>query len=215
MSEGDGSRLNLPDRMCGEGRFCIPRHWSRRKAALDGHQARFEKAERVRHSGVPWGRAGHLRGVVGNDDAVEAVFIEDPQDAQHVHVAIVDEGFVIVRSLSADVAEVNVGDAVLAAVPVDSLVELAFGHLGEGSQAKFEHVAGAGREIDEPLVHGLLIDEARLAAHGGRGWIVRVRGEADAGLLGHRESFFKNALQAPPEFVVRDGGQGARRRGGS
>ena len=186
-----------------------------REAALDGHEACAQEAERVRHSGVPWGGAGHLRSVVGNDDAVEAVFVEDPQDAQHVDVAIVDEGLVIVRSLSADVAEVDVGDAMLAAVPLDGFVDVAFGHLGKRAQAEFEHVRWAGRDVDEALVHGLLIDEARLAAHGGRGWIVRVRGEAHAGFLGHGERFFKKPLQAAPELVMGDGGQGARGAAGS
>ena len=37
--------------------------------------AGLEEAKRVRHSRVPWGRAGHLRRVVGNDDAVEAVLM--------------------------------------------------------------------------------------------------------------------------------------------
>ena len=100
--------------------------------------------------------------------------------------------------LAADVAEVDVGEALLGAVLLDRVVEVALGHLGERAEAKLEHVAGAGRDVDDALIHGLLIDEAGLAAHCGRGRIVGMESEADSGLLGDGQDFFKEALQAAP-----------------
>jgi len=60
-----------------------------------------------------------------NEHAVEIVFLQDFQHAQHVDVAVVDKRLAIVRHFVADVAEVNVPQLLLAAVLFDGVVDIA------------------------------------------------------------------------------------------
>ena len=157
---------------------------------------------------MPGGGAGHLGGVVGDDDAVELIFMEDGEDAEHVHIAVVDEGFAIVGDFAGDVAEVDVGDALLAGVGGDGVVDVVFGHFGEGADAEFEGVVGGGGEIQQALVHVWLIDEAGLLADEGQGRVVGVGGETDTGGFGGGEDIVEEAAEAVPELVVGGGREG-------
>lgn len=139
-----------------------------------------DEAECVRHAGVPRGRAGHLRSVVGNDNAVEAAGVENGEDAKHVDVTVIDEGLTIAGDLAGDVAEMNVGDPALAGVGADGGIEIVFGHFSQGADAELEGIGGAGSEVDQTLVHAGLIDETGLTAEGGQRRVVGVGGEADA-----------------------------------
>src|SRR5208337_1059138 len=90
---------------------------------------REHETERVRHSRMPGSFTGHLRGVVGNDHAVEVVAVKNREDADHIHITLVDEGFAIVRHFPHDVAEMNVRDLALFAVLVYRVVNVAVRHL--------------------------------------------------------------------------------------
>jgi len=68
---------------------------------------------------------GHLRGVVGNDHAVEIVTVKNREDADHVHIAFVDKSFAIVRHFPHDIAEMNISDLVLFAVLLHRVVNVA------------------------------------------------------------------------------------------
>src|SRR5271165_869133 len=94
---------------------------------FENRSCRQHEAEGVRHPGVPRRRAGHLRRVIGNDDAVEVIAVKNVENANHVHIAFVDESFAIVRHLPHDVAKMNVSDLALFAVLVDRVVDVAFG----------------------------------------------------------------------------------------
>lgn len=159
---------------------------------------------------MPGGGAGHLGGVIGDDDAVEVVFAQDGEDAEHVHIAVVDEGFAIVGDFAGDVAEVDVGDALLAGVGGDGGVDVVFCHFGESADAEFEGVVGGGGEIEQALVHAGLIDEAGLLADEGQGRVVGVGGETDARGFGGGEDVIEEAAEAVPELVVGGGGEGKR-----
>ena len=135
---------------------------------------RQHKAEGVRHSGMPGRGTRHLRSVVGNEHAVEAVAVQDRENADHVHVALVDECFAVVRHLPHDVAKMNIGNLALFAVLIYCVVNIAFGHFGESSHAKLQGIAAAGSEINQPLIHVRLVNEARLLPHGRHGRIVGV-----------------------------------------
>src|SRR5277367_2954126 len=52
-----------------------------------------------------------------------------------------------------------------------------------------------------------LVDKTRLLPHGRHGRIVGMGGEPYARLLGHGNDFFQKALQAAPEFCVRNRGK--------
>ena len=71
----------------------------------------------------------------------------------------------------------QVGDLSLPAVAVDSVVNVPFRHFSESSHAEFQCVAAARDQIKQALIHVRLIDQTRLAAHGGHGRIVRVGGK--------------------------------------
>src|ERR1700733_7928931 len=49
----------------------------------------FDKADGVRHAGVPRGRAGHLRGVSREDHFIEVVLLQDGQNANHIDITLV------------------------------------------------------------------------------------------------------------------------------
>ena len=68
--------------------------------------------------------------MVGNDHAVEVVAVKNREDADHVHIAFVDESFAVVRHFPHDIAEMNVSNPALFAVLVHRVVNVAFGHLG-------------------------------------------------------------------------------------
>ena len=166
---------------------------------------------------MPRGRAGHLRRMVGNDDAVEGVAVENLEHAEYIHVAIVDESLPVAGHPAGDVAEMDVADPSLAAVLVDDVVDVIPSlrdHLGERADAKFERVGLARVEIDEFLVQARPVDQARLATHGRRGGIVRMQGQFHAGFLGHRQDLTQKLLQAAPQFGGVDRRLGARGSGG-
>jgi hypothetical protein len=96
---------------------------------------------------VPQRSARHLRRVIRNQHAVVSVLLENPQHAQHVHVAFVNERFFVERHLAAHVAKVDVGQLALPAVSVHRFVNVALGHLGETAETKLQRVARAGFEI--------------------------------------------------------------------
>jgi hypothetical protein len=68
--------------------------------------------------------------VVRDDDSLETIALQNRQDAYHIDVALVDEGFPIVRHFSGYVAEMDVSDFALAAVLVNRLVDVSFRHFG-------------------------------------------------------------------------------------
>src|SRR5208337_2936432 len=92
---------------------------------------REHETERVRHSRMPGSFTGHLRGVVGNDHAVEVVAVKNREYANHVHIAFVDESLTIVRHFSHDIAEMNIRNLALLAVLVHRVVYVAFRHFGQ------------------------------------------------------------------------------------
>ena len=90
-----------------------------------------------------------MRSVIGNDHAVEVVAVKDRENANHVHIAFVDKSFAIVRHLAHDIAEMNVGNLALFAVLIYCVVNIAFGHLGQSSDAKLEGIAAAWSQINQ------------------------------------------------------------------
>jgi hypothetical protein len=171
-----------------------------------------DEAQGMSHAGMPGSGAGHLRSVVGNDDAIEVIAVEDGEDADHVHVAFVDESLLVMGYFAPDVAKVQVSDLALLAVTIHGVVNIASGHLGERAHAQFERVAWTGNQIEQALVQMGLIDKPRLLPQGRQGWIVGMRCEAHPRLLGHRQDLFQKPLQPPPKLIARDRTQAAWRR---
>src|SRR5437870_13693636 len=122
---------------------------------------------------MPGSRAGHLRSVIRNDHTVEVVALENGQNADHVHIAFVDEGLSIVGHLPRNIPKMQVGDLSLPAVAVDSVVNVPFRHFSESSHAELQCVAAAWDQIKQALVNVWLMDQTRFAAHG---WQWRIVG---------------------------------------
>src|ERR1700730_5747938 len=97
---------------------------------FDDRLRRQHEAESVGHPSVPGRGTRHLRRVVRNEHAVEAVAVQDRENANHVHIAFVDEGFAIVRHLPRDIAEMDICNLALFAVLIHRVVNIAFGHFG-------------------------------------------------------------------------------------
>jgi hypothetical protein len=83
----------------------------------------------LRHTGMPWGIASDLRGVIGDQHPFEAIAMQYGEHADHVDLTIVNEGFAILRYPAGDVAEVNVAEPLVAAVRLNPRVEVVSGHL--------------------------------------------------------------------------------------
>src|SRR5215813_4934281 len=98
---------------------------------------------------MPWSGTAHLRSMVGNQNTLEMISFQDLQDANHVDIAVVDKGFFVIWDFSGHVAEVDVGEFALFAELVNRLIEIAFGHFGERTEAKLKRVGLAGMQIDE------------------------------------------------------------------
>ena len=64
-------------------------------------QRRADVPQRVGHSGVPRGAAGHLRGMIGNDHALETSLLEDSQNAEDIDIPFVDERFLVMGHFAA------------------------------------------------------------------------------------------------------------------
>lgn len=86
--------------------------------------------------------------MIGDDYALEIIFSEDLEDLWDVDIAVIDEGFAVVGDFATDVAAVDVGEFLLAAVGFDCFVDIPLGHFGEGAQAEFEGIGWAGLGID-------------------------------------------------------------------
>src|ERR1017187_4187312 len=180
-------------------RLCFSIRTGKRKAAFMRANGGPEKAEGMRHSRMPWSGAGHLRAVIGNEYAVESVLVENGDHSKHIDVAVIDKCLVVMRHFAAYIAEVNVRDSLLHTVVVKRFVKIAASHLSQRSKATLEHVARAGRNIDQALIHLGLIDQSRLLAEGWRWWIVRMRGHANACLFCNRQHIFKEPLKPAPK----------------
>jgi len=133
---------------------------------------------------VPRRGADQLWRVVGNDGAGEIIFLQNPQHAQHTHLAIINESFLVVRHLVADVAHMDISGLLLMAVVFHGVIDIAVLHFGNCADAEFQCVARAGFQVNQFLVKLRLPDEARLRADKRQRRIVGMRGERDAGLLG-------------------------------
>ena len=71
-----------------------------------------------------------MRSMVGNEYTVEVIAVQNCKNANHVHIALVDEGLAIVRHLPHDIAEMNICNLALFALLIHRIVNIAFGHLG-------------------------------------------------------------------------------------
>src|SRR5437588_13009532 len=101
---------------------------------------------------MPGSRAGHLRSVIRNDHTVEVVALENGQNADHVHIAFVDEGLSIVGHLPRIIPKMQVGDLSFPAVAVDSVVNVPFRHFSDSSHAEFPCVAAAMDPMNQALI---------------------------------------------------------------
>ena len=97
---------------------------------------------------MPTGGATHVRRVVGDDDAVVAVFVIDAQRLDHVHITIIDKGLGVIWHLTHHVAEVDIGDLALGAVGVNCFVDITGGHLGNRPLAKFKGIVIARHNVE-------------------------------------------------------------------
>src|ERR1043166_4971575 len=109
------------------------------------------------HPGMPGRGAGHLRRVIGNDDTIKTIFVENPEHPENVDVAVINKGFAIVRHFAGDIAAMDISELSLPAVDLHGLVEVARGHFGKRAQAELQRVSGAGFEIQHALVKLWLI----------------------------------------------------------
>src|SRR6185437_14632158 len=130
----------------------------------------------VCHACMPRSWAAHLWRVIRDNYAVKVVALQDGQDSNHVHVAFVNEGLPVMRGLSHDVSKVKVSDVAPAAVLIDGIVHIAFGHLRNGPNTKLQRIAVTGSNVQQALIHVWLIHQSRLAPHGWHGGIVGMRG---------------------------------------
>src|SRR3954451_4106360 len=120
---------------------------------VDRLQSSAHVSESEGHSGVPWCTTRHLRRVIGNENAIVASRLKDPQDAQHVDLAVVDESFAVMRHFSTHVAKVDVRELALPTVLLRCRVDVAFGHFGERAQAEFQGIRSAWTHIEKSLKH--------------------------------------------------------------
>src|SRR5437868_15382824 len=86
---------------------------------------------------MPGSRAGHLRSMIRNDHTVEVVALENGQNADHVHIAFVDEGLSIVGDLPGHIPKMQVADLSLPAVAIDSVVNIPLRYFSNGSLVEF------------------------------------------------------------------------------
>ena len=134
---------------------------------------------------------------------VKLFFLQNPQHAQHIHLAVVNERFLVVRHLVADVAQMDVAEFSLAAVSFHRVINVAVLHFGDGADAKFQRVARAGFQVNQLLVKLRLPDQPRLRADERQRRIVGMRGERDAGFFGDGNQFVEKKFQARPKLFVR------------
>ena len=145
---------------------------------------------------MPRSSAAHLRSVIGDEHTVESVTVEDRQDSQHIDIAIVNKCLPIMRNLAMNIAEMDIGNAVLPAVLIDSAVEVAVAHFSKCPKTELEAVAGTGVDIDQLLIHIVLINEPRLLSHRRQRKIVGMSGQRYPGLFRDGKNFFEEPLQS-------------------
>src|ERR1700721_2313985 len=100
-------------------RLLDPKSSGRPLASLrrfDGCLRCEHETEGMRHSSMPGRCTCHLRSVVGDEHAVEVVAVQNSENANHVHIAFIDESFPIVGHFSDDIAQMNIGNLALLAV---------------------------------------------------------------------------------------------------
>ena len=76
-------------------------------------------------------------------------------------------------------------------------------HLRDRSHAEGEAVGGAGHHLDHALERGVIADHPRHPADGRHRRVVRMQGQLDAGILGHRN----DPLQEPGDVVPTSAGR--------
>src|SRR5215831_5595868 len=111
---------------------------------------------------MPRRGTSHLWGVVRNDDSIKVIALQYRQNANHVHTALIDEGFSVVWDFSNHIAKMNVDDLALTTVLVHGLVHVSLGHLRHSANAEFQRIIVAGNSIDQTPIQVRLINEARL-----------------------------------------------------
>src|SRR5438128_489063 len=102
---------------------------------------------------MPRSWAAHLWRVIGDNYAIKVVARQDQQDADHVHVSFVDKGLLVMWGLSHHVSKVKISDVSPAAVLIDGIVHVAFGHLRNGPDAKLQRIATTGSKVQQALIH--------------------------------------------------------------
>ena len=132
------------------------------------------------------------------------ILLENPKHAEHVDIALVHEGFLIMRSFPSHVAKMDVGDLGLPAVAINSIVNIAFGHFGQRAEAEFEGVAWARSPVDEALVEMRQVHEPGLASHRRGGRIVGMGCKGDACFFRNRNERVEKFAVPPPQFLLRN-----------
>ena len=65
----------------------------------------------------------------------------------------------------------------------------------------------ADMQIEQPLIHMVLIDETGLASHHWQRWIIGIQRQLHSGFLGDGDDPFQKPGQPLPQLVVGDRGQ--------
>ena len=155
MSSAAGDTLG--DGLSNASRACrLQQLLSLRNAARALYLDRFETcakiAHRERHSGVPGGIASELRRVVRNNHSREVVLFQNAEDAKNIDVAFIDVRLSVLGHFATHVPHVNVSDAVLGAVPLNRVVDIAVPHLGDCSHAAFKLIRHTAVDVNEFLI---------------------------------------------------------------
>src|SRR5581483_8430530 len=116
---------------------------------IDHLQSRFQEAQCVGHPGMPRRAAGHLGRVVGDDHSIKIVLLQNAQNTDHIHVSVVDESFLVVWHLAAHVSQMDIGELVLAAVLLNGIVDISFGHLSDRADTELQRIASTGVKVDQ------------------------------------------------------------------
>ena len=112
---------------------------------------------------MPGGGAFEQRRVIGDENAIKAVTVENAQHFDHVGVAVIDKHLMVVGDFALHIAQVDIGQFPGAAVAIHRRIDIRILHFRDGADTELNRAGRAGPEIQHLLEVIALVDQARHA----------------------------------------------------
>ena len=93
-----------------------------------------------------------MRCMVRNEHTFKTILLKNSQDPDNINVPGINKRLAVIRHFVLHIPTMDISEFPLPAVSLDSLVDVALGHLGKGAKAELKRICLAVIKIKHSLI---------------------------------------------------------------